>query len=427
MKKIFLNKNPFLLFLPFLIFYISLVFIFPTSGTYGDESRYLTYARYMIDGTLPQTNPEFDHLGNGPGYSIILIPFIALHTPLICITVLNAVLLYLSIVLLFKTAIKYCSFRKSFLISLFWGLFINSYVYIDKILPEILANFLICLLLFNLTNAFKSEKSKKYIFLSGFVFGYMALVKPIFGYVLLTLMICTVALWLFNRKVDSYRNTIVILVIALTTTMPYLAHTYKVTGKLFYWSTLGGNNLYWATETDPYEYGSWFPDPGLTVDPNEKATHLVNFQEQVKLKHEKDFEEIYKYHGVQQDEVYRKLAINNIKSHPDKYLINCISNLGRILFNLPYSYKLQSPLTLIRFPFNGILVVLMLFTLVSSFRKWRRIEYSLRFALMLSAIYLGGSLLGCAETRMFTVIVPVILLWVSYNFERNFKINFKFK
>jgi 4-amino-4-deoxy-L-arabinose transferase-like glycosyltransferase len=426
MKKIFLIKNPYLFFLPFLIFYIILVVIFPTTGTDGDESRYLIYARYMIDGTLPLTDLNFDHLGNGPGYSIILIPFVALNVSLIWIGILNAFLFYLSIVLLFKSAKNFVTAKTAIIISLFWGLYINSYELIGKILPETFASFLICLLIYFLVNSFNQNKSNKYIYLAGFTIGFIALTKPIFGYVLTCMLIFVLIFLIFKFHNKNYRTSLFILAIAFATTVPYLIHTYKETGKTFYWSSLGGNNFYWNTTPDPNEYGNWFPNPGLPVDPATKHTYISDFQERIRVSHFENFNEINKYKGVQQDEVFKEIAINNIEKHPLKFIQNCVSNLTRIVFNFPYSYKLQNPSTLIRLPFNGILIILLLVCLIPSLRNWNKINYAVRFSFLFSLIYLGGSIWGSAETRMFTLIVPVILLWVSYIFERSFKINLRF-
>lgn len=426
MRKIFLIKNPFLFFLPFLIFYIILVVIFPTTGTDGDESRYLIYARYMIDGTLPLTDLNFDHLGNGPGYSIILIPFIVFNVSLIWIGIMNAVLFYLSVVLLFNSAKKFVKSKAAVIVSLFWGFYINSYELIGKILPETFASFLICLLIYFLVNSFNQDKSNKYICLSGFTIGFLALTKPIFGYVMLCMLLFVLVLLLFKFKNKNYRITFLILLLALITTVPYLIHTYKETGKTFYWSSLGGNNFYWATSLDKNEYGNWFPNPGLPVDPATRHTYISDFQERIKVSHIEDFNEINKFKGVYQDDAFKKIAIKNIKKQPLKFIQNCVSNLTRIVFNFPYSYKLQNPSTLIRLPFNGILIILLLVSMMPSLRNWRKINYAIRFAILFSLIYLGGSIWGSAETRMFTLIVPVLLIWVSYVLERSYKINLRF-
>jgi len=45
---------------------------------------------------------------------------------------------------------------------------------------------------------------------------------------------------------------------------------------------------------------------------------------------------------------------------------------------------------------------------------------------LFALLYLGGSVFGCAETRMFTVIVPIFLIWIAYIIERTIKISLKF-
>ena len=70
MKKLNLPKNPFLIFLPFLVLFFLIVLIYPTNGTFGDENRYLIYARYMVDGFLPSTNP-----GSIPWVTVQAIPY----------------------------------------------------------------------------------------------------------------------------------------------------------------------------------------------------------------------------------------------------------------------------------------------------------------------------------------------------------------
>jgi 4-amino-4-deoxy-L-arabinose transferase-like glycosyltransferase len=427
MQQFKLTKNPGLLFLPFLIFCIILVLVYPTNGSFGDESRYLIYARYMTDGFLPPTELNFDHLGDGPGYSILLIPFIAFHIPIIWIAILNAVLFYFSIVLVFKTLEKFVSFRTTLITSFFLAIYINAYENIILINTETFTLFLISAMMFCIVNAFNKLDFKKYIYFSGLLIGYIAITKVIFGYVLLCMLITTAILWLFNRALASYRKAAVILLIALVTTIPYLIHTYQVTNKIFYWSTFGGNNLYWMSNPDVQEYGSWFPDPGNEIDSNTKTAHLDNFEEKIRLKHQKDFEEINKYtSSVERDDASKRIATNNIKSKPIKFLKNCISNTGRILFNFPYSYKLQTPETLLRLPFTGIIVVLMLFCIIPTFKNWKKIDFSIRFMLLFALTYFGGSILGSAETRMFTVIVPILLCWLAFICERAFKIKIKF-
>jgi hypothetical protein len=126
--------------------------------------------------------------------------------------------------------------------------------------------------------------------------------------------------------------------------------------------------------------------------------------------------------ALEQDDAYKKAAIENIKNDPKHFISNCFSNVGRMIFNFPYSYALQKPSTLLRLPLNGLILVLMIFSILPTFINWRKIPYAVRFMLFVSLIYFGGSLLGSAEIRMFTVIVPVLLVWVAYTLHKAVKI-----
>ena len=91
----------------------------------------------MVTGSLPAAEPDFDILGNGPGYSLILAPFVALNLPLICINLLNAVFYYLSIVLLFKSLRQVVSYKPAILFSIVWAIYPTLYEKLCYVLPEV--------------------------------------------------------------------------------------------------------------------------------------------------------------------------------------------------------------------------------------------------------------------------------------------------
>jgi hypothetical protein len=411
---------------------------------WGDEDIYIGYANNLTHGFYSAPEPEIS-LPVGPGYSLFILPFVALDLPLIAIRLLNAVLLYLSVILLFKVLVKFVPFKKALLFSLFWACYYNYLDFIALICSETLAIFLMSVLVFLLTRAFDSDtriKANKYIYLSGFILGCLILTKVIFGYVLLCMLIGSGFLWIMNRKAINYQKGIIILLIAFTTIVPYLIYTYHLTGKIYYLSTSGGNNLYWMSTPYEGEYGSWFLSPSIQSDSvafkkeirtiekggvlnlKNRSAYIPGYEDSLKSNHGKNFEEILKSKGgVQRDDAFRKIAITNIITYPGKYIENCFSNIGRILFNYPYSYTLQKPGTLIRFPINGIIVVLMLYCIIPTVINWKKIIFPLRFILFFAFIYLGGTILGCAEFRMFTVIVPVLLFWIAFIIDKTIKIN----
>jgi 4-amino-4-deoxy-L-arabinose transferase-like glycosyltransferase len=443
LRDIKIIKNPFLFFLPVLVFYVIFIFILSNNVLWGDEHIYIGYANNLLHGFYSSPPPKVS-LSDGPGYSLFILPFVALHLPLIAIRLLNAVLLYLSVILLFKVLIKFVPFKKALLFSLLWACYYNYLDFIALICSETLAIFLISVLLLLVTRAFDSDiriKTNKYVYLSGFIMGCLILTKVIFGYVLLCMIIGSGFLWIINRKVINYQKAIIILLIAFTTVVPYLIYTYHLTGKIYYLGTSGGNNLYWMSTPYEREYGSWFPSPNIQSDSiafekrirtfekggvlnlKNRSAYVPGYEDSLKSHHRKDFEEILKFNGAERDDAFKKIAIINIKTYPGKYIENCFSNIGRILFNYPYSYTLQKPGTLIRFPLNGIIVVLMLFCIIPTFINWKRIIFPIRFMLFFALIYLGGSIFGSAEFRMFTVIVPIFLFWIAIIIHKTIKIN----
>ena len=165
----------------------------------------------------------------------------------------------------------------------------------------------------------------------------------------------------------------------------------------------------------------------------------------IKMKHQKDFDQIFEskkaqklyfrngqlsgspYAGVIQDDILKRIAVQNIKSHPLKFLQNCFSNIGRMIFNYPASYTIQKPSTLKRLPINGSLLIFAAFCFIITLANWKKILFSIRFLLLFAFIYFGGSILGSAETRMFTIVVPILLLWIAYILQRTVKIHLKLK
>jgi 4-amino-4-deoxy-L-arabinose transferase-like glycosyltransferase len=440
-KKFNLNKSPFLLFSPFLILYIVFILIFSKSENSGDEIRYITYVHNLMQGFYSHPYPYID-LGNGPGYPLILLPFVVLKASLILLKLLNALFYYLSIIFLYKSLKQIVSFRFSLVFSLIWALYPNTFEQMSYMLPEVFSTSLIPLLLFSILNAFNGDtlkKRRKYVIIAGLTFGYLALTKPIFGYVLIFMIMAMLLLWITNRKNLAYKKTIIILIISFIAATPYLLYTYNLTGKIFYWSSFGGNNLYWMSNPYNNEYGEYFNYPFHARD-----YAMPGSEDSIKLHHQKDFDYLLKNpevrkanilngvvrsdlsNGTTQDDLLKKIAFENIKSHPIKFLQNCFSNTGRMLFNYPGSYILQKPSTLRRLPVNGTLILFCLFCFIPTFVNWKKVLFPVRLLLFFSLLYFGGSMLGSAEPRMFTVIVPILLFWIAYILERTVKVKLKF-
>jgi len=427
MPKVFGNstvRNPYLIFSPFLIFFIGYVIYFMTDGVSGDQPRYLMYADNLMHGFY--SPPELD-LRNGPGYPIVLIPFVALNLPFIAMTILNAVFHYLSIVFLYKALQLVVSHNTAFITSLFWACYYIGYQYMSAISYEPISIFLIAVLVLCLTRAFMLGDPKKmwrYVYLSGFVLGYLALTKVIFGYVIFVMLIWCGIAWIRNRAAVNYRKGALITLIACIVTIPYLIYTANVTGRIFYWGT-GQENLYWMTTPYPDEYGDWKGD--LTRNPVDLGNYNVaDAGDTLKANHHADYNSFYRYTGLARDDAFKRIAIHNIKTDPLKYGKNIAYNLGRIFFHYPFSYATQRTKILLVFPLNGIVLTLILACLIPTVKNWRKIAYPVRFALIIAFLYLGENMLLSSEVRVLALVMPIILFWSAYILQRSLKISLKF-
>lgn len=426
MRKLIIKSNPYLLFFPFLILFIIWVFISPTKGTFGDESRYLWYAHNLINGFYSPPAPDIN-LSSGPGYPVLLIPFILLKLPLISITLMNAFFYYFSIIVLYKALKEVVPLGTAVVFSFIWASYYIAYQNIPLIHTETFTYLLVSILAFSVLKAFKATgriEIRKYVLFSGFVIGYIVLTKMIFGFVLLIMLGGSSLFWLFNRNNLNYRKGVIILVVGLFTTAPYLIYTYHITGRALLWGT-GNSSLYWMSSPFEGEYGDW--KGNLSLNPEINGNYNIQGADSVlKAHHQADFDEILKYRGIEREDVYKKLAIRNIKAHPAKYVQNVIYNIGRLIFHFPFSEAIQRPLVLIILPVNGMLFTLLFFSIFPALLNWGGIPYPLRFIFVLVLIYLGGSVLVSTYVRMLTIIVPLLLLWIAFIFQNSLKINLKF-
>lgn len=426
MNSVLKIKNPYLIFLPFLLFYLGYAASSYSLDFIGDEKRFFRFATHLLQGYYSPPMPAIDLL-SGPGYPIILTPFVGLSIPKVYIVMLNAVMHYLSIVFLFKSLIQIMSFRKTLFFSLFWACYYLAYQNMSRIAYEPFTMFLLTALIFCLIKVYNerfNEKPRLYIFLSGFILGYIALTKVIFIPITLAMLGGCVLLWLIYRKSVNYRKAIFILLIAAGTFSPYLVYTYNLTGRAMYLGT-GSDNLYWMSTPYESEYGDW--KGYLTMNPIENGNYNIPGAEDTLLAHhKKDYDEIQSKVGLEKDDAYKRIATENIKAHPVKYAKNIFYNVSRIFFHYPFSQAIQRPKTLFVLPMNSIVFTFMLICLIPTLINWRRIMFPIRFMLFIAAMYLGASALVSAETRMLSVIIPLLLIWIAYIIDRGIKINLKF-
>ncbi len=416
--------NPFLIFSPFLIFYCYFITINKWPKLYGDEIRYWEFAKNLLHGFYSPPMPHIN-LWNGPGYPLFLVLFVALHVPALYITLINALFLYLAIVFLHKSLLIVSNFKIATIAGLLLAIYPNTQAILPILYTEALTIFLISIFAYIIL-IYNINQKKWYGVTAGLLLGYLVLTKIIFGYVILIgLLICLIRL-LFKKQWELHLKPVLILFIAFMVTVPYLFYTYQLTNKLFYWGNSGGMSLYWMSSPYQNEYGDWkLPDLSNSQYPNLFPSAEVAAI--LKKNHNKELSFILKHNELEQDALFKKAAINNIKKSPLKFLSNYFSNCSRMLFNFPYSYSFQDA-AIIRNILTGSLILWgSVLALIITFFNWRRLITPVKFLLMLSGIYflLSGAL--SAYPRQLDVMMPILLFWMGYVAGNLKKVSLKFK
>jgi hypothetical protein len=398
----FSEINIFFRLSPFLLLYLIICVSFSTNEFVGDEERYVQFAHNLLNGFYASSH--FDvFLWNGPGYPLLIVPFLFFKLPLFTLKLLNAVLLYFSLIISYKTFNFYSSKKNSFVFTILLGLYFPIFEMIPFLLTEILTWFLISLICFLFIKVYKQKTiTWKLILLPALAIAYLAMTKVIFGYVILAMIFASAFIFLLPQFRNSAKKSILVFALSMIFCFPWLIYTYNLTGKIFYWTNSGSMSLY--TMSTPYsnELGDWWHEDSLSLSPNHKA-----FMDSISI-----------LPPVQKDEAYKNAALNNIKNHPTKYFSNWIANIGRLLFSYPYSNKQQSINTYFTFLPDMFIVVIITLTFSISIIHYKRFPEGMIFLLLFILIYLFGCSLVSAYRRMFYITMPFWFLYFSYFFDK---------
>ena len=416
-------RNPWFIFFPFLFFYSWYIVKNKWPSLYGDEIRYVDFAHNLIHGFYSPPAP-YINLCSGPGYPIILLPLIALHIPVIYITLMNALYQYLAIVFLYK-ALNLIANNKIALLS---GLLLAIYPNALSILPILYTEAFTCFLVSSFIYCIALNYTKeniKYSWIAALILGYLTLTKIIFGYVLIICLVIFLIFFLFKKNKSYYLKPVNILLIAFAVSTPYLAYTYHITGKAFYWGNSGGMSLYWMSTPYEHEYGDW-KVPDLSNNQYPVLFKSAETDTILKKNHSKEIAFILGHNEIEQDELFKQKAIGNIKNYPFKFIKNYYYNFSRMLFNFPYSYSYQDGAIVSNIIIGSLILWASLAGMIVTWLNWRRIIFPVKFVLLITGVYLLLSGALSAYPRQLDVIVPVLLFWIGYLIANIKKADLKF-
>lgn len=401
------RSRPFLLFLPFLALYTVIILILSKDELIIDEPSYLGYVSNLLNGFYSPPPPDID-LWHAPGYPILITPFVAVGAPLLLIKMLNAIFLYLAVVIFYKLMEKLVSPKMALYASIVLGCYWLAWKGLPVIMTETFVFFLVTAIAYT---AFKTFHEGKHTYLLGFLLGYLTLTRFLFGYVLLAGLLLSILIWIWKRK-QSYKKSMIVFAFAMIVTLPWLIYTWSLTGRVLYWGNAGGTTLYWMSNPNEGEWGEWF---NTQLEPNESIDgNVPDAHERLEANHRQVINEIIKHRGVERDDAYKQKAFENIRNHPGKYVKNWVANVGRLLFNYPMSYRKQGIGTYLNMIPNMFLVVAMVFLFIPSWRLRKQIPFFIKFLLLFAFIYFAASTLISGTIRMFYILFPILAVWLFY-------------
>ncbi|CAM3632135.1 glycosyltransferase family 39 protein [Mucilaginibacter galii] len=419
-----LMDSPYLLYFPFLLYSAWLIIHYRLPGLHADEIRYVELAKNLIHGYYSPF-PENINLWNGPGYPILLMPFAALHVPLVYAALINALFHYLSLVFLHQSLSLVANKKTALVGSLLLGIYPNALSVLPLLYTEAFTSFLIAAFIYSVT-LYYTQKKNKYMLIAGGVLGYLTLTKIILGYVILICLFVCLGMLLFKKNRKYYIKSATVLLIALAATVPYLAYTYYITDKVFYWGNSGGMSLYWMSTPFEREYGDW-KVPSLK---NTQYPYIFKSKETAMLLRKNHIKEINfilnKHNAIEQDALFKQIAFQNIKAHPLKFATNYYYNVSRMLFNFPYSYAYQDSAIIGNIIRGSLMMWASLLGIVLTIYNWRKVIYPVKFILLVTGVYLLLSGALSAYPRQLDVVVPVLLFWICYLAANTKLLNLKF-
>lgn len=397
-------------FLPLLLLYLFAVVLLSSNNFQSDEESYILNANRLVHGVY--SSQGGDNLWFGPGYPIVLMPFVFWKLPLFSAKLLNSFFLFGAILYFYKTLSNYIKKDYAVLLTYCLGLYPPLMREIHLLMTESLTIFLICGFMFHFCKLYQSSSvSRSHVVAASLYLGYLALTKVIFGYVISFGIFLFLFLLIWQRK-EWFQQTAFIYILALIWCIPYLIVTYSLTDKLFYWGSSGGLSLYWMSTPYNGELGDWLSGDGVEDHP-ELSQH-IDF-----------FETIKGLSTVERDDAFKNQAILNIINHPKKYGINWVANIGRLLFSYPYSYTPQKLSTYFYIMPNMFIVVFLVLSIYPAILRYRSIPYEIYTLILFALIaFLGTSLLSGFD-RQFRPLVPIIILWLAFIYFRVLKIELR--
>lgn len=422
-----------IVFLPILLIYL-FVFLIKNDVPAGDGIRYAKFAENIVNGFFAEKDFSRGFLWNGPGYPAILSIFLIFGIPLKFASILNAILIYFSSIILFRILE---SFNNRFYFNLILAylpfIFIPELIiYSNNIYTEPLVIFLLTLCFFIL---FKKKNSIYSLITLTLLSAFLIYIKLFLFYVFLALSLALLFFKPDKKFIIKYT------LITFTLFSPYLIYTYSLTDKLFYLSDSSSNVLYWTTNPNYVELGQWaegnsenFRSTIINKYSN-LDTNLILKVDSILFdsrlnNHKSVLDSIKTLNGLESDLYLKKISYQNIKENPISFIRNVFFNFTRLFVGTPFYLYFKPPYTPILNIINIIknsflLLCFFLSILVYAFSFNKINNKKIDTVLIFTLIYIFGIILVSNQSqRHLLPILPAIIILIGYIFSRiKFKIN----
>jgi hypothetical protein len=302
---------------------------------FGDEWRYLQYANNLLHGYFSPHGRVF--LLNGPIYPLTLVPFVESGW-LDGARYLNAV--YHAAAVAYAWPILRGCARPPWALAAvaLLVLYMPLQEHVPLLYTESLSFFLATAWVYHSLNGVAHRAHRM---AAGLYLALLVLTKVVFGPVLALFLAILFVMWLRRRDQVS-EAYLMQAAVAFALCMPYLAYTYQLTGRIFYWSSAGANNFYWLTSPYPDEWGDWYHQGWVYGDPLLLEHHKDIFDQTTGLATNPDLseeEQLFNMSTPEAGDIFMARARANVRAHPLKFVRNWCANVVRLFLDVPVTVR----------------------------------------------------------------------------------------
>ncbi|GAC1321072.1 MAG: hypothetical protein NVSMB25_14300 [Thermoleophilaceae bacterium] len=366
----------------------------------GDEGPLLAYASRLLDGTYaqPHTMDAVSYLWHGPGIPVVLAPFRAAGIPLTVTRFAGALALFAAVVAFERMLRLRLSPPLALAGAFALGLYAPFLITLPSIHKEPFALLAMALAALWLAR-YLSFGRRREMALAGAALGALAMIRVEYGWVIVALLGFCVGWRLVGNERTGPSRYAAVLGVALAACLPWLAYTFDLTGRPFYWGNSGGTSLYWMSPTaGPGQSGQWHSGHAVFHEPALAGYRPYSIR-------------LGRLAPLARDLELQRSALSNIRARPPSYVRNVAANLGRLWFMLPYSPSPPAAVLLLYGAFNLVLLAGLAWAVGILIRARRRLPPETLPMAAIAVAGLGVHLPLSAEPRL---LLPLVLpmIWM---------------